>query len=152
MQQLYEQGITTSMAQWKAAPGGYLNNDSSRPAPSVDPRLKDTIANPSKITIKWDNAARDSVKLERIITQKWLAMFPEGQEAWTEFRRTSFPKLFPVIHNNSGGAISTAVQIRRLPYPQNEYNTNPATVAAGVKLLGGTGDNGGTRLWWDTGK
>jgi hypothetical protein len=153
MQQLYEQGITTSMAQWKVVPGGYLNNDSSRPAPSIDPKKPgDIIANPSKITIKWDDAALDSVKLERILTQKWLAMFPEGQEAWTEFRRTSFPRLFPVIHNNSGGSISTSVQIRRLPYPQNEYNTNPATVAKGVQLLGKGPDNGGTRLWWDTGK
>ncbi|HEY9258871.1 SusD/RagB family nutrient-binding outer membrane lipoprotein [Chitinophaga sp.] len=152
MQQLYEQGITTSMAQWKVVPGGYLNNDTSRPAPSVDPKKPgDTIVNPSKITIKWDDAAKDSVKLERIITQKWLAMFPEGQEAWTEFRRTSFPRLFPVVHNNSGGTISTSVQIRRLPYPQNEYNTNPGTVAKGVQLLNGL-DNGGTRLWWDTGK
>lgn len=153
MQQLYEQGITTSMAQWKVVPGGYLNNDSSRPAPSIDPKKPgDIIANPSKITIKWDDTAQDSVKLERILTQKWLAMFPEGQEAWTEFRRTSFPRLFLVIHNNSGGSISTSVQIRRLPYPQNEYNTNPATVAKGVQLLGKGPDNGGTRLWWDTGK
>lgn len=149
IQQLYEQGITTSMAQWKVDPAGYLNNDTSRPAPSKDPKLHDSIPNPSTITIKWNDAASDNVKLERIITQKWLAMFPEGQEAWTEFRRTGYPKLFPVVHNNSGGVISSSIQIRRLPYPQNEYSTNPATVAEGVKLLGPGGDNGNTRLWWD---
>lgn len=152
-QQLYEQGVNMSMAQWKVDPAGYLNNDSSRPAPSVDPKkVGDTIVNPSVITIKWNNGVSENIQRERIATQKWLAMFPEGQEAWTEFRRTGYPKLFKVIHNNSGGTISSDVQIRRLPYPQNEYNTNPGTVAKGVQLLGGGGDNGGTRLWWDTGK
>jgi hypothetical protein len=148
VQQLYEQGITTSMAQWKVDPAGYLNDATSLPAPSIDPKRKDTIANPSTITIKWNDAAAESIKRERISTQKWLAMFPEGQEAWTEFRRTGYPRLFKVINNNSGGTISSDIQIRRLPYPQNEYNTNPNTVAAGIKLLGGP-DNGGTRLWWD---
>jgi hypothetical protein len=86
--------------------------------------------------------------MERIITQKWIAMFPEGQEAWTEYRRTGYPKLFPVVNNNSGGTISTDVQIRRLPFPQNEYNTNATEVNKAIQLLGGA-DNGGTRLWWD---
>jgi hypothetical protein len=89
--------------------------------------------------------------LERIITQKWLAMFPEGQEAWTEFRRTGYPRLFPVVVNSSGGMINTQVQVRRLAYPQSEATLNPAAETAGIKLLGGP-DNGGTRLWWDVDK
>ncbi|MGL1204142.1 SusD/RagB family nutrient-binding outer membrane lipoprotein, partial [Vibrio parahaemolyticus] len=62
----------------------------------------------STITIKWDPAATKAQMLERIITQKWLAMYPDGQEAWSEVRRTRYPKLFPVVVNNSGGAISTS--------------------------------------------
>ncbi|RFS24976.1 SusD/RagB family nutrient-binding outer membrane lipoprotein [Chitinophaga silvatica] len=148
-QQLYEQGITTSMNQWQVPIGDYLINKDSTMHDYKDPKNKANDAPaPSSITIKWDNAAPDSIKLQRIITQKWLAMFPEGQEAWTEFRRTGYPKLFTVVNNKSGGTIDTYIQIRRLPYPQNEYSTNPATVAEGVKLLGGE-DNGGTRLWWD---
>lgn len=27
-------------------------------------------------------------------------MFPEGQEAWTEFRLTGYPKLFSVVSNS----------------------------------------------------
>ncbi|MBO9733171.1 MAG: SusD/RagB family nutrient-binding outer membrane lipoprotein [Chitinophaga sp.] len=150
-QQLYEQGVTTSMAQWKVDPAGYLNDNTSVPAPSIDPKAKDTLANPSKITIKWNDAASPEVKLERIITQKWLAMFPEGQEAWSEFRRTGYPKLFPVLHNNSGNVISSSLQVRRLPYPQDEYSTSATAVANGIKLLGGN-DTGGTPLWWDTRK
>jgi len=105
----------------------------------------------SKITIKWDAAASNEVKLERIITQKWLAMFPEGQEAWTEFRRTGYPKLFPIVVNSSGGTIDTKIQVRRLAYPQSEATINPDGLKGGIQLLGGA-DNGGTRLWWDVDK
>ncbi len=95
-----------------------------------------------------DTNGSNEVKLEKIVSQKWIAMFPEGQEAWTEFRRTSYPKLFPVVHNNSNGTIDTEIQIRRLAYPATEYTTNPVEIQKGLQFLGGA-DNGGTRLWWD---
>ena len=79
-------------------------------------------------------------------------MFPYGGwEAWTEYRRTGYPRLFPVVVNNSGGSISTDLQIRRIAYPASEYTNNAAGVAQGVQLLGGP-DNGGTSVWWDTNK
>ena len=87
-----------------------------------------------KVTPKWDEGASPEEQLERILTQKWIACYPEGYEAWTEQRRTGYPQLFKVFVNNSGGAIDTNIRIRRLK-----------------KALGGE-DNGGTRLWWDTGR
>lgn len=148
----YEQGIQVSMQQWGANIGGYLSDATSTQAAYADPK------NPannspavSSITIKWDAGASNEQKLERIMTQKWLAMFPEGQEAWTEFRRTGYPKLFTVVNNKSNGTIDTQTQIRRLAYPQNEYSTNGTAVRAAVSTLGGP-DNGGTRLWWDVNK
>ncbi len=119
------------------------------PAAYTDPKNKlNNAPSPTSITVKWDNGASNEQKLERIITQKWLAIFPEGQEAWSEFRRTGYPKLFPVVQNNSGGTIDTDIQIRRLPYPISESNTNSTELNKGIQLLGGA-DNGGTRLWWD---
>ena len=53
----------------------------------------------SNITIAWDDSATDEVKLERLITQKWIALFPDGQEGWNEIRRTGYPKVFPVAHH-----------------------------------------------------
>ena len=148
----YETGITTSMTQWGVAPGSYLSDATSVPSDYVDPANATNNATAVEtITIKWDPAATNEQQLERIITQKWIAMFPEGQEAWTEFRRTGYPKLFPVVNNNSNGTIDTQIQIRRLAYPQNEYTTNAAAVNAAVSLLGGA-DNGGTRVWWDVNK
>ena len=52
------------------------------------------------------------------------------------------------FENYSDGAVSSELQIRRLPYPGTEYNTNRAAVMAAAQLLGGP-DNCGTRLWWD---
>ncbi|PYF75582.1 SusD/RagB family nutrient-binding outer membrane lipoprotein [Pedobacter nutrimenti] len=148
----YNTGIQTSMNQWGASGSTYINDASSLPTGYVDPLNSDNNSNPvSTITIKWNSAATPEVNLERIITQKWLAMFPEGQEAWTEYRRTGYPKLFPVVNNNSNNTISTTIQIRRLPYPSDEYSTNGTEVKKAVQLLGGN-DNGGTRVWWDVNK
>jgi Susd and RagB outer membrane lipoprotein len=153
-QSLYEKGVETSFTQWGVSAGlsTYLNDNTSKAAAYEDPfNAKNNAASPSALTIKWNEGATNEEKLERIITQKWLAIFPEGQEAWSEFRRTGYPRLFPVVVNNSGGLIDTKIQIRRLPFPQNEYNTNAAEVQSAISLLGGP-DNGGTRLWWDVNK
>jgi hypothetical protein len=148
----YEQGVQVSMQQWGASVGGYLSDATSTQAAYADPKnAANNSAAVSSITIKWDAGATNEQKLERIMTQKWLAMFPEGQEAWTEFRRTGYPKLFTVVNNKSNGTIDTQIQVRRLAYPQNEYSTNGAAVQAAVQSLGGA-DNGGTRLWWDVNK
>lgn len=147
----YETGVKTSMDQWGVTIGSYLSDNKSTQAAYTDPKNAENNSPAlSSITIKWDDAASKEVQLERIITQKWLAMFPEGQEAWADYRRTGYPKLFPVVHNNSGGKISTEEQIRRIPYPSIEYATDDGTAVkdAVQNLLGGE-DNGGTRLWWD---
>ena len=108
----------------------------------------------ASIPICWKAGGDFETHLEQIITQKYLAMFPEGQEAWSEFRRTGYPRILPVLVNNSGGKISTSKQIRRLNYPSTEYSTNAEAVATATHTLNiessnPTGDNGGTSVWWD---
>ncbi len=146
----YETGINTSFTQWGVSAPGYINDDSSKASDYVNPKNPaDNTPAVSSITIKWDPAASKEANLERIITQKWIAMFPEGEEAWTEFRRTGYPKLFTVVNNYSNGTISTDIQVRRLAYPASEYNgTNLVEIQKGLHFLNGP-DNGGTRLWWD---
>ena len=107
-----------------------------------------TATPPSTVTIAWNDADLFATNLERIITQKWLALYPDGPEGWAEYRRTGFPKLLPVVTNSSNGTVNTVTQVTRIPYPQSEYNNNKAGVLSGVTLLGGP-DNGGTPLWWD---
>ncbi|TAM95698.1 MAG: SusD/RagB family nutrient-binding outer membrane lipoprotein [Chitinophagaceae bacterium] len=154
----YETGVVASMQQWGATTGNYLSDNTSTQANYTDPLTPDasvpnaSINAISTVHIAWNPGATKERNLERIITQKWIAMFPcGGDEAWTEYRRTGYPRLFPVVVNNSGGTISTALQIRRLQYPSSEYNSNKAAVTAAVSTLGGP-DNGGTPIWWDTNK
>ena len=152
-QSFYEAGVTLSFAQHGAGDAtAYLADNTSIPVAYVDPVNANhnvSGADLSTATIAWE-VASDEILLEKIITQKWIAMYPDGQEAWSEFRRTGYPKLFTVTVNNSGGTISTEDFIRRVNLPTVEYESNAAETAKAVQTLKGA-DNGGTRLWWDTG-
>lgn len=148
----YEMGIQTSFDQHGASgAAAYIADNTSTAMDYVDPvNPANNAAALSNVTVAWNGADDNETKLEKIITQKWIAMFPEGQEAWSEFRRTGYPKIFPVVSNQSAGVVDTDVQIRRIPFVDSELSTNADGVAGAVTLLGGP-DNAGTRLWWDTG-
>jgi len=156
----YNTGITTSMNQYgigTTAATAYITNTTLTQQPYTDPKSEVAGQNNvltgspylSTIPVAWNSADAFQTMLQKIITQKWIAMFPEGEEAWAEFRRTLYPTLFPVVVNNSGGTISTTEFIRRLPFASDEYSTNPVGTQGAITLLGGP-DNGGTPLWWDT--
>ena len=98
-----------------------------------------------KVDVKWNDADSDELKLEKIITQKYIANFPMSAEAWTTFRRTGYPRLFPVFLNNMPG-VDTELQLRRIPLVETSNNT--LEIASLVEALGGP-NNGGTRVFWD---
>jgi hypothetical protein len=153
----YNTGIETSFAQYGLDASSYENDATSTAQQYIDPKAITAGQNDVKtgspylstVTIKWNEADPFETKLERIITQKWIAMYPEGQEAWSEFRRTGYPKLFPVVVNNSNGTIPPNTFIKRINFPADERSNNPNGVAKAIQLLGGP-DTGGTPLWWDT--
>jgi hypothetical protein len=149
----YNKGISISFEEWGAGSSAdYAANSTDTVIAYVDPKSAVKGANDvpgeelSKITVKWEEGATEEEKLERIITQKWIAIYPDGQEAWSEFRRTGYPKLFPVVVNSSGGLIPGF--IRRLPIPSKYQVNNKPGYERAVQTLKGQ-DNGGTRLWWD---
>jgi hypothetical protein len=154
---LYKKGIELSFAQHNVAIGNYLNNTSVRGA-YYDPR-QSAYNNPtfsSAITVKWDDSASNEVKLSKIITQKWIAMYPyNSHEAWAEWRRTGYPNLMAPVENRSNGVITSVNQVngkdtggmRRLPFSSKETTNNPTNRNAAVGYLGGA-DNGATDLWW----
>ncbi|HEY4788750.1 MAG TPA: SusD/RagB family nutrient-binding outer membrane lipoprotein [Bacteroidales bacterium] len=155
-QQYYEAGVKASFDQYIL--GGfntYIADATSKFADYVDTHNSgNSFSATSNVTIAWNESLTNEQKLEKIITQKWIAEFPDGIEAWAEFRRTGYPKLEPVKVNYSGGAINTADFVRRVIYPDSEYQTNPDAVAKAAATLTGTngisGDKGGSRVWWDT--
>ena len=61
--------------------------------------------------------------VEMISTQRWIALFPNGLEAWNSWRRTGFPALVPAADALNGGAIPT-----RYLYPAEEANLNKANL------------------------
>lgn len=82
---------------------------------------------------------------EKILDQKWIALFGNAVEAWTEYRRTGFPVLptkDPRAVFENEGVLPT-----RLPYPTTEYSLNKASLDKGISLNGGA-DNMRTKLWW----
>ncbi|WP_300259105.1 SusD/RagB family nutrient-binding outer membrane lipoprotein, partial [uncultured Alistipes sp.] len=124
----------------------------AKPAKYIDPTGEYTADAPaSDISIAWEAGDTEEVRernLERIITQKWIAIFPLGIEAWSEYRRTGYPRLLPVVENKSGGTVDSRYGLRRIPYPVEEYTENPVHLQAAIDMLGGR-DNGGVHVWWD---
>ncbi|MEE6125800.1 SusD/RagB family nutrient-binding outer membrane lipoprotein [Chryseobacterium arthrosphaerae] len=150
----YTTGIQQSFGEWgkSANVAAYLADTTSTEAPYVDPKNAANnipLGDPqlSTITIAWNNSDTNERKLERIITQKWLSLYPNGPEAWAEQRRTGYPVLFKIRKNDSGGAISTEAMIRRIPFTI-DTKTSLYNYQQAVQTLNGP-DTGGTRLWWD---
>ena len=166
---LYEEGIRISIKNELAYKGSiagvtsisdaeidaYLNGTSGQ-IDFVDPvKAENSIKAMNTLGVKWDEGASKEEKLQRIITQKWIANFPLSCEAWAEYRRTGYPKLFPRRGNLGNGDINSNEQVRRLIYSDTEINTNNAELQKGIELLNQentgsiSGDKGGTHVWWD---
>ena len=144
----YENGITASMQQWGVANFSAYISSASTPRAYTSSIPLYNIAAVSDIPVAF--GATEAVQREQIGTQKWLALFPySGPEAWAEFRRTGFPKLYPRINNSNPDASVAPGSVRRLVYAPNEVVINPKGYKSGVELLGGGGDKSSTKLWWD---
>ncbi|MBQ5826211.1 MAG: SusD/RagB family nutrient-binding outer membrane lipoprotein [Bacteroidaceae bacterium] len=103
----------------------------------------------TKIGVKWNDGDDQETKLEKIITQKYIALFPLSTEAWTEMRRTGYPKVFPVLNTDDGdGSIEQGEMIRRIPWNASDPIVQQLIEASGLATLGGP-DLQATRLWWD---
>ena len=86
-----------------------------------------------------------AVSKENIMTQKWIALFGQGIEAWTEYRRTGYPVMpaaDPQAKFQNDGVLPT-----RLVYPSTEYSLNGDQVK-GAEILNAGPDNMKTKMWW----
>ena len=93
----YRNGVTTSFHQWGIyGVEDYLKSELTASDFIDTYDEENNIEARCKVTPKWNPQDDKETKLEKIITQKWIAMFPEGCEAWAEQRRTGYPRLFPV--------------------------------------------------------
>lgn len=100
---------------------------------------------------KWDEADTNERKLERIMTQKYIANYPMSLESWTDIRRTGYPRLIPPVYDGGDNSITVigGGLIRRLPFQLEGSVSRDDVFQTGIPALGNEGDYQGTRLWWD---
>lgn len=151
----YEAGVNASFATWGVAPkaADYLASTAKNLA-GTSANFDDNTGNMSPA-----GAGTGNTMLEKIITQKYLALFPDmSQEAWNDKRRLNLPRTdvamdrFTTIWPTSSTNVNDVSNfIKRVQYPSAEVQGNQTNYEAGVALLGGV-DRVNTRIWWDTGK
>lgn len=129
----YANGIKASMHYWR---------DLSKTA-IADTAIDNYIARVPYSAADWKNV---------IGTQKWLALYPQGFQAWFERTRLKFKKpggqpLFIAPKSvNLDQSVTEGVPYR-LTYPIQEQTQNKANYDAAASAVGG--DKKGTKLWYN---
>ncbi len=111
----YENGVKAAMEQWTVTiPADYFTNT---------------------------NTAYNGT-LERIMLQKYYALFFNDYQQWFEYRRTGFP----VLPKNSGMQNNQVVPVR-FRFPTTVSSNNRDNYLKAVTNMGG--DDINTKLWWE---
>lgn len=137
----YGAGIAQSFAQWGLTmPASYLTSGAANYATGTGvAQIGQNAFNSIPATAN----ALTANKIQRIQLQRYIATYPDGNESWSEWRRTGIPAIKPTTQ-----ATNTSKEIpRRYTYGQNEYNLNAAGVAQGIASQGA--DTQDTKVWWD---
>jgi hypothetical protein len=143
----YEKGVTASFSRWGVS--GVANYLASN-----EKNVAGTSANFDDIT------GAGNTQLEKIITQKYISLFPDVSiEAWSDKRRLNLPRFeVPVYRDPAiyGGAPSSITDsksyIKRVKIPASEAINNTVEYNKGVALMGPGGDRTNTTIWWDKNK
>ena len=118
---LYSEAIRASMNQYD-------------PVGPSDTEIDDYLAQP---VVAYDGT------LEQILLQKWIALWMNGPEAWSDNRRTDLPALVP------GPDMFLSRIPVRLMYPDTEQSLNLTNLNAALAQQGMTSIDLVTPVWWD---
>jgi len=135
----YEKGIRASLEHWSA-----LNK-----APLADATITTYIASVNSV-----------VNAETVATQKYIHLFMQGTEAWSEYRRTGYPNtlLKPGEVSYAKGAVKYNFTVlsetkndlpARVKYPTNESTLNPNGFKGAVAKLQDAVNNYYSKMYWD---
>jgi hypothetical protein len=88
-------------------------------------------------------------ELQKIITQRWLAAFPDGLEAWNIVRSTGFPVLTPAPGTVAPAGTTRIIPIR-IGISQSHFDLNTANTNAVADLykIGAEKDSQYGKMWW----
>lgn len=115
----YQNGVKAAMEQWGVVmPADYFTN-----------------------AIASQHTAYDGT-LERIMLQKYYALFFNDYQQWFEYRRTGFPVL-----PKGDGLMNNGVMPVRFKYPTTIASTNRENYLKAVDSMGG--DDINTKVWWE---
>ena len=118
----YAQGIRASMEQWGVTDDAEINAFLATPGIAYQP----------------------GTGLRQIALQKWIALFTDGIQGWSEWRRTCVPE---TVRPGPDAVIPTVP--RRYQYSTREHSVNAANVDAAVARQGGE-DSFTVRMYWDS--
>jgi hypothetical protein len=136
----YEAGIRASLEAWSQADGAPL------PGETIDAYV---------------TAVSATVNAETVSIQKYIDLYMNGTEGWTEYRRTGYPtqllKPNQVSCITSGGdalLFTTLSETKgdiaaRVKYPTNESSLNKDSFEAAVAKLDDKTNNYYTKMYWD---
>ncbi|WP_262711475.1 SusD/RagB family nutrient-binding outer membrane lipoprotein [Chryseobacterium sp. SNU WT5] len=122
---MFTLGITRSYQSLDTRYGSAISGNAAAYAAA---RIADMGANPLKV----------------IAEEKWVTLFNNGHDAWSEWRRTGFPVLTPATSAINGGVIPT-----RIPYPIEEANYNTTKYNEAVSRLVPAVDKNTSKFWWE---
>ncbi|MDP9206282.1 MAG: SusD/RagB family nutrient-binding outer membrane lipoprotein [Gemmatimonadota bacterium] len=118
----YNQGIQASMAQWGVTDATAIAAFLATPGIAYTP---------------------GTAGLRQIALQKWIALYTDGIEAWSEWRRTCVPE---TVKPGPAAVIGTVP--RRYEYSIREASVNSANLDAAITRQGA--DDFTTRMYWDS--
>jgi hypothetical protein len=114
-------------------------NEAEFPEGITEQEITDYLAQPE---IAWNAGEGWSDENRELLSlQKWLALYSQGLETWSEWKRLCYPELTP-------GPLAVLAEVpRRISYPATEQSLNSASRQEAVARQGD--DNFLTRMWWD---
>jgi Starch-binding associating with outer membrane len=140
----YNAGITASFNEWGlSVPAGYLTGASNYNSGAGVPGSIGAGSAPYDNFRVADNNLQNAAtpdKLKRIALQYYIASFPNGNEGWSNQRRTGVPFLTET-------RFKTGKFVNRYTYGSNSYALNNANTVAAAASIGG--DVQETKVWWD---
>ena len=140
--EFYEQGasqitkVTDLLYDWEAGDGmleEYLDHKKI-----TENEINDFIQSPAA-SLTGD----DENKIEQIMVQKNITLFPNGYEGWAEWRRTGYPRILISADNS---AIGPNIP-RRLGWPDDEMLLNEDNYNAALEIYGSNSVL--VKMWWD---
>jgi len=151
-QDLYEQGIAASH-EFRGYDGTDLSGNDYITSPNVPAAMDASNPPVSTVPVAFDTDGDLETQLEQIITQKWIALYPDSEEAYAERRRTGYPTLYDRLNSLNPNIPANEIP-RRMIYVATEVSTNGDAVTAAIDVLNSessepNGDQGNTKVWWD---